>query len=247
KDLAGGRLLFEPFLRLGEQLHILDRDDGLVRESLQKHHFVVGEAAWLTARDRNRSERLVVTKDRYGPPPSTASRTGASSRACGHFGVGVGVSDIEWGSATNPLAVHALALDWPRERLSQGRVGSGVGAGYRREQELIAFDSGQPTRITMKEADGAGQDRIEHWLDICLRPADDAEDVAGGGLRVQRRGQLAVARLELLEQPHVFDRNHSLIGEGLEQGDLLVREGLDLSAPEVDRPDGRALSEQRNA
>ena len=37
-------------------------------------------------------------------------------------------------------------------------------------------------------------------------------------------GQLAVARLELLEQPHVLDRDDRLVGEGLEERDLRVGE-----------------------
>jgi hypothetical protein len=33
-----------------------------------------------------------------------------------------------------------------------------------------------------------------------------------------------VARLQLLEQPHVLDGDHGLVGEGLEQRDVLVGE-----------------------
>ena len=43
-----------------------------------------------------------------------------------------------------------------------------------------------------------------------------------------RRSQGAVLLLVLLEQTHVLDGDHGLVGEGLEQGDLLVgkRSGL---------------------
>ena len=54
--------------------------------------------------------------------------------------------------------------------------------------------------------------------------------VAGRGLLLQRLGQLAVARLHLLEQPHVLDGDHRLVGEGLEQLDLLVAERAHLGA-----------------
>ena len=33
------------------------------------------------------------------------------------------------------------------------------------------------------------------------------------------------ASLRLVEQPHILDRDHGLVGEGLQQLDLLVREG----------------------
>ena len=36
--------------------------------------------------------------------------------------------------------------------------------------------------------------------------------------------KLARARLHLVEQPHVLDRDHRLVGEGRDQFDLLVGE-----------------------
>ena len=43
-------------------------------------------------------------------------------------------------------------------------------------------------------------------------------------------------RLDLVEQADVLDRNHGLIGEGLQQGDLLVAERVHLSPTENDCP-----------
>src|SRR5262249_15730756 len=62
-----------------------------------------------------------------------------------------------------------------------------------------------------------------------------------------RLGKLAGARLPLLEQPHVLDRDHRLIGEGGSKLDLLVGEGLDSSALENDHTDRRSFPYQRNA
>ena len=47
------------------------------------------------------------------------------------------------------------------------------------------------------------------------------EDLRRRRLLLQRLGQLACARLHLVEQPHVLDRDHRLVGEGLDQLDLL--------------------------
>ena len=49
------------------------------------------------------------------------------------------------------------------------------------------------------------------------RAADDLQHLGGGGLPLQRF-------LRLVEQPHVLDRDHGLVGEGLQQRDLLVAE-----------------------
>ena len=60
--------------------------------------------------------------------------------------------------------------------------------------------------------------------------------------------QVAVARLQLLEQPHVLDGDDGLVGEGLEQLDLLVGEGSGLArAPTAIAPDGHAVAQHRNA
>ena len=58
---------------------------------------------------------------------------------------------------------------------------------------------------------------------------------AGGGLLVEGRGQVAVARLEFGKQPDIFDGDHRLIGERLEQRDLAVGEWPGLCAPHSDR------------
>ena len=39
--------------------------------------------------------------------------------------------------------------------------------------------------------------------------------------------------LQLGEQPDVLDRDHRLVGEGLEEGDLTLREGLCLGATKL--------------
>ena len=46
--------------------------------------------------------------------------------------------------------------------------------------------------------------------------------LGGRRLLLQRLGEFARARLHLVEQPHVLDRDHRLVGEGLDQFDLLV-------------------------
>ena len=51
--------------------------------------------------------------------------------------------------------------------------------------------------------------------------------------------------LDLAEQPRVLDRDHRLVGEGLEQRDLLVGEGLGVIATDEDRADASAFPEHR--
>src|SRR5215467_8316396 len=83
-------------------------------------------------------------------------------------------------------------------------------------------------------------------LYLGLRHADDAQDVTGRGLCVECSGQIPVACLQLPEQPHILNGDDRLVGEGLEEGDLLGSEGVDIRAPEPDSPERLSLAQQRN-
>ena len=57
----------------------------------------------------------------------------------------------------------------------------------------------------------------------------------------QGLAQLPRARLYLLEQPDVLDRDHRLVSEGRNQIDLLCVNGFDLIARQRDHADGDAV------
>ena len=66
-------------------------------------------------------------------------------------------------------------------------------------------------------------DHIQHRLNIRRRAGDDAQDLTRRSLLLQRF-------LEFLEQPHVLDGDHRLVGEGFEELDLRRGEGAHLGA-----------------
>ena len=70
------------------------------------------------------------------------------------------------------------------------------------------------------------------------RAADHLQHLGGGGLLLERL-------LGLVEQARVLDRDHRLVGEGLQQRQLLVGEGLRRLARDADRADAAALPEHR--
>ena len=77
--------------------------------------------------------------------------------------------------------------------------------------------------------------------------ADDLEHVGGGGLLLQGFGKFAGARLHFLEQTDIADRDHGLIGKGLQQGDLLVAERIHFEPAKSDRADAVAFVKQWDA
>ena len=89
-------------------------------------------------------------------------------------------------------------------------------------------------------------DRVEHCLRVLLGAADDAKDLASGCLSLKRCREFGVARLQLLEQPHVLNGDDRLVGECLHERDLLLAEGLPLNARDRDVPDRLTVPQKRH-
>ena len=64
----------------------------------------------------------------------------------------------------------------------------------------------------------------QHRLQIERRAADDLEHVSGGGLLLQRFAQIIGALLHFVEQPRLLDGDDGLIGESLQQFDVVIGE-----------------------
>src|SRR5262245_37070802 len=80
----------------------------------------------------------------------------------------------------------------------------------------------------------------EYGLHLRRRSGDHLENLT-------RRREISIPCLELLEEPHVLDRDDGLIGEGLEKGNLLVGERAYFGPADVDDTDGRALPHERSS
>ena len=77
---------------------------------------------------------------------------------------------------------------------------------------------------------GALDDGVEDRLHVRRRAADDAEHLGGRRLMLQRLAQFRIALAEFLEQPHVLDGDHGLVGEGFEKFDLFISERANFGA-----------------
>ena len=106
------------------------------------------------------------------------------------------------------------------------------------ERHLAIPGAAQPQR--------ARRDDVEDRPGVGLGPADRAQHLTRRRLPGERPGQFAVPLLQFREQSHVLDGDDGLVGEGLKQRDLLVRERIHLGAPKVDRAHCRPFPKQRN-
>ena len=68
---------------------------------------------------------------------------------------------------------------------------------------------GDKSELRLAQRCGPFSDRSKHGLHVRRRTADDLENLRRRGLPLQ-------CLLGLIEQTHILDRDHRLIGEGLE-------------------------------
>src|SRR5262249_39587995 len=78
--------------------------------------------------------------------------------------------------------------------------------------------------------------RVEYRLNVRRRARDHTKDLA-------RRRLLLQGLLCLVEQPHILDRDDSLVGQGLEQGDISVGERTGFGTCYGDRPNRLTVAE----
>src|SRR5262249_23191346 len=91
-----------------------------------------------------------------------------------------------------------------------------------------------------RSLDDGGQHRLQ-----IQRRADRPADLAERLELAHRPREVSRARLQLLEQPDVLDRDDRLVGEYFQQVDVGVGEAPRLAAGDYDRADGVALTEHR--
>src|SRR4029077_10028101 len=230
-------------LEFREQPHVLDRDDRLVGEGFEELYLLARKWSCGFAADRDHSNRVPVPQHRYGKDASVVVGTREGSKLV--LPVLTYVGDMDEGPGQDG-AMGATCPPWTRRvRITiGGRAFLGhVMRSNKMDQLTVEREGG--TQLGVAQGGGAGVDAVEYRLDIVGGARDDPQDVAGGGLLLQRLGQSTITRLQLREQAHVLDSNDRLVGEGLEERDLLFVEGLGLRPPEGHRSDRLARPQKR--
>ena len=103
--------------------------------------------------------------------------------------------------------------------------------------ETIAFALEQPSMISFAQPGSRFGQCVEYRLQVERRATDDFEHICGSRLLLQRFTQL-------VEQPDIFNRDHCLTCEILDQLDLLVRVWLDRSTQQANDANRHAVAQQ---
>jgi hypothetical protein len=114
------------------------------------------------------------------------------------------------------------------------------------ELKLLAVLEGDDGIISLAKLAGAFDDGFQHRGEVGRRGGDHVEDVGAAGLVFQRLLKVVRLGLHLLEQTYIADRDHRLVGEGHQQGDLVISKWLHYRAAQNDYADGFAFAHQRD-
>jgi hypothetical protein len=228
---------------LAEEPGILDGDDRLGCEGLEQIHGRLRECSWYFSPDYQAADHPVLAQERHGEEGAEPCLAQEGERVA-RFALEVG--DLDGGARRRRLTDPGLAdLD---SRLAEGldqRFGhSVVGARHEYLRSFVELVDG--TGIRLREIDGVRDNAGEHGLHVEAR-ADGASHLAERLQLVHEAGQLVRPLLEFREQAHILDGDHRLVGKGLEQSDLSLREEPHLGTADDDRAGGDTLTEQRDA
>src|SRR5215467_12778050 len=107
----------------------------------------------------------------------------------------------------------------------------------------LAVDDGHEAEGRSAEPHRPFEHRVEHRGKVTRRRIDDLQYLGGRGLLLQCVAEIAVARLQLIEQTDVLEGDGGLVGEGFEERYLDRGEGLDCTASAADDTDRSTVLE----
>ena len=120
-------------------------------------------------------------------------------------------------------------------------------AGARHVHDVVAIEALDDGVLGIAETGCTFHDGVEDGLELGGHAADDSEDIAGGRVVLQRLGQIAAALVQFLEEASVLDGDDGLIGERLQECDLLFGVRTNRAPRQTDDPDGLAATEEWHA
>ncbi len=250
KDVAGCSLPLESAgqvavarLELGEEPHVLDRDHRLVGEGPQQRNLCVREEPDLGAPYADRADRAAIPEQRHakhGPRADPRPR-GRRILWVVHEIRRLDHAALERGASRHRVRTYPAGVG--RRKRGALLLRQAVGC---RDAQRFAVEKVDAAERRVTQQPGAPHDAFEHGLHVRRRPADHAQDLARRRLPSERLGELAIARLELGEEPHVLDRDHRLVGERPQEGDVILGKRAGLGASDGDGADRASLAHERH-
>ena len=119
-----------------------------------------------------------------------------------------------------------------------------IGGAQQKLFRLLVVFVNRPA-VGAAQLDRMGNDSRQHGFEI-ERRADRLTDFAEGFELAHRACQFVGSLIQFLEQPHVLDGDHRLVGKGFEQFDLRRGKGAHLGATRAQYSDQFSLLTKGN-
>ena len=208
------------FAQLVQKPRVLDRDHRLLGKGGQQIDLLFGEG--LNARPANHDDAEDHTLPEHRHRHDRAMHLFFSAVFLGPpvLGVREDVGDVHDASLQNgsSRSRRSVLVDRiPLHHLDKVRRMAEAGCNAIKLSVLPVDEA----LVRAAETDGILYQRLQHYLQVEGRPADDLEHVCRGGLLLQRLAQL-------VEQARVLNRDDGLLRKILQQRYLCVRERTDL-------------------
>ncbi len=240
--LVGLRELAPLLLDLAEQTRIVNRERGLGGEGAEELDGLRRELAGSFAGDQQRPEDAILAHQRYREErlETRTLEQPAQSARVGPRGIDVGNLDRRTGLGRPPDGALAEAHG---VRALEHHLESGCGTGRQRAGGLVVL-AYEPA-VGAGERDGLVDDRREHGLRVQGR-VHHLSDLAERSQLLDRARELAGALVQRLEQAHVVDGDHGLIGESRDERDLALVEGPHFASVDRDLADTLVVPHHRH-
>ena len=219
-----------------QQPRVLDRDRRLLGEVLDPGDLPLIEGLNLIAIDAEKPDELALPEQRHVEEGARADELDRRDAIALPVAVSLGLARVE---NLNGLAAFGHARQRGFGRLTRvfhvvidGR-GRQACAG-RREEAAVRLTQNQHAGLGFTDANHAVDDKVEHRGELAGRLHDQALHLRGRGLLLERFGKLRGARLQLVEQMRVRQRDCRLVGEIFGKCDLPLAERLDRAAIKPD-------------
>ena len=188
-----------------EKAGILDGDDGLGGELLEKRDLLVREALRFLPENHDAADHALVLQQRHGQKAARAPEIdqGAAVRLARTVSIRLQQVDEldmrltfqQTSRCCSRSVVQGSAS--PVFVISRGKSVRRAGAKY------FPVERVQDAEIRTAKMHRLAQHRVEYRREVAGRAADDLKNLRGRGLLLQRLREVARARLHFFEQPHV--------------------------------------------
>jgi hypothetical protein len=206
-------LPLQRLLGLVEQPGVLDRDGRLVGEGLEQRDLMIRKWRNRAPGHEDGADAAVLPNQRREDHRAAAHEFSAAPYGARHIVSRERIRKVHHALLFNGqpgagLVVHANGIQRPEFHFARADIGGQVDHFVRPQQ----IDS---DLRAMEQALAALGNLFEDRLRVGHRLADDLQHLGRRSLPLQRL-------LRLVEQAHVLDRDHCLVGKGLEQIDLAL-------------------------